>query len=129
MTAETVGALVVVFKDGRKSTYRWIKECDYTHIAMRDLRRADEYAKSAARIHKSSLQARLTMSPEEFKEAFGGNTPAQVDALLHQIFLSTLSLWRIEELVPGIHYLSHARHLRIDFSTVKSIEYTEIRAV
>jgi hypothetical protein len=130
MSAVTVGAFVVIFKNGRKSTYRWMKTQTYYNLAKPEFERAQRHAQhitSVERIHKSSLHARMTMSPDEFKDAFGF-TPAEVDALLHMTFTIMMPLWKIEQ-HGSSPVLRSTPGLQLDFSTVKSIKYAKVRTV
>lgn len=130
MKKTIVGVLVVVYRTGVKSTYRWVDEWTYKSIASRDLANAQEMTAKAKKLLPAIERDARTLTEAEFRKK---HQQSPVDVLLmlrNPVGTSTMTLRTIEvEPVFGGEFLGFGSSLQINFADVKSIAYKEKRAV
>ena len=131
MSKQTIiGALVVVYHKGPKSTYRWVDQWTYQNIVLKGLQSAQEQLAKARKLLPAMEAAAHSMSEREFRQAYGTSSVEALRMLRDPVGVSTITLRTIEtEPVFKGAYLGHGSTLRINFKDVKSVAFKETQKV
>lgn len=126
----TVGALVVTYNSGSKSTYRWIDKWTYDQIVVKGLARAKEQTAKAKMLLPVAEHDARTLSEAEFRKKHKVSPAEILLALKNPVCTSVMPLRTIEcEPVFKNEYLGYGGSLEINFADVKSVAFKETRAV
>ena len=126
----TVGALVVVYHAGPKSTYRWVDEWTYRNIVLKDLQSAREQLERARRLLPEIEAAARSMTEKEFLRTYKTPSSEALHMLRNPVQASTLTLRTIEvEPIFKGTYLGYGSALQINFKEVKRVDFKEMQKV
>jgi len=126
----TVGALVITYHRGGKSTYRWIDQWTYDHIVVKGLKSAKELTAKAKKLLPATEHDARKLSEAEFYQRHKMSPAEALLMLKNPVGTSVMSLRTIEvEPVFKGEYLGYGGSLEINFADVRGVAFQETRAV